>query len=84
MNNIIVNFNPFMLEQSVLMYSDGNCIEEIHSPIDRVTDVVMGLKNKYNVDRIDLCGNSDYLSRFKAEMNLKFGNNNTQINIYSK
>ena len=40
--------------------------------------------NRYDIEQINLCGNQDYLSRFKAELGLKFANKNVKINIISK
>lgn len=84
MANIIVNYRPFTLAQEIFVYDDKSCIESLQAPIDRIPDIVSGLQSKYNIEQINLCGNQDYLSRFKAELGLKFANSNIEINIVSK
>lgn len=84
MGHIIVNFQPFVVEQEILVYTNGECVYQAKVEIDRVPSVVKGLKNKFNIDKIDLCGNSQYLSRFKAELGSEFDNDETEITIYQR
>ena len=84
MANIVVNYRPFTLAQEIFVYEGKNCIESLQAPIDKIVDIVSGLQSRYNIEQINLCGNQDYLSRFKAELGLKFANSNVEINIVSK
>lgn len=84
MDHIIVNFQPFALQQEVLVYVDGACIYQTKVTIDEFHSTIKGLKDKFSINKVDLCGNSAYLSRFKAELGLEFGNDNTEINIYQR
>lgn len=84
MDHIIINFQPFSLEQDVFVYIDGKCIYQTKTTIDKFSSVVKGLKDKYDINKIDLCGNQEYLSRFKAELSLAFSKDNTEINIYQR
>ena len=84
MANIIVNYRPFTLTQEIFVYDNGVCVELLQAPIDRIPDIVSGLQSRYNIEQIHLCGNQDYLSRFQAELSLKFANSNVEINIVSK
>ena len=84
MANIIVNYRPFTLAQEILVYDGKSCVESLQAQIDGIPDIVSGLQSRYNIEQINLCGNQDYLSRFKAELSLKFANSNIEINIVSK
>ena len=84
MANIVVNYRPFTLAQEIFVYDGKNCVESLQAPIDRISDIVSGLQSRYNIEQINLCGNQDYLSKFKAELGLKFANSNIEINIISK
>ena len=84
MANIIVNYRSFTLEQEIFVYDNGVCIELLQAPIDKIPDTISGLQSRYNIEQINLCGNQDYLSKFKAELGLKFANKNVKINIISK
>lgn len=84
MANIVVNYRPFTLTQEIFVYDNGVCVELLQAPIDKISDIVSGLQSRYNIEQINLCGNQDYLSRFQAELSLKFANSNVEINIVSK
>lgn len=84
MANIVVNYRPFTLAQEIFVYDGKSCIEYASAPIDKIPDVVSGLQSRYNIEQINLCGNQDYLSRFQAELGLKFANSSVKINIISK
>ena len=84
MANIIINYRPFTLVQEIFVYNNGVCVELLQAPIDKIPDTVSGLQSRYNIEQINLCGNQDYLSRFQAELSLKFANSNIKINIVSK
>ena len=84
MANIVVNYRPFTLVQEIFVYDNGVCVELLQAPIDKIPDIISGLQSRYNIEQINLCGNQDYLSRFQAELSLKFANSNVKINIVSK
>ena len=84
MANIVVNYRPFTLVQEIFVYDNGVCVELLEAPIDKISDIISGLQSRYNIEQINLCGNQDYLSRFQAELSLKFANSNVEINIVSK
>ena len=84
MANIVVNYRPFTLVQEIFVYDNGVCVELLQAPIDKIPDIISSLQSRYNIEQINLCGNQDYLSRFKAELSLKFANSNVEINIVSK
>lgn len=81
-NHIIVNFQPFTAKQEILVYINGNCEKQIYVSVDRIVDSVKGLKSTYNINRIDLCGNRDYLSFFREKMLDDY--DNCIITIYNK
>lgn len=83
MNHIICVFRPFTMNQNVMVYINGECVKTVSVDVDRIIDVVNGFKNQYNIDKIELCGNQSYLSKFQAEMNSKFGNS-CEINVIKR
>lgn len=84
MANILVNYSLFTSGQKIYVYDGKNCVESLQVPINKISDVIGDLQNRYDIEQINLCGNQDYLSRFKAELGLKFANKNVKINIISK
>lgn len=84
MKHIIVNFNVFDLNQDVYVYDNGVCVKQIKVPLHQVTDIVAALRNEYDIKQVDLYGNKDFLSRFKAQMGTDFNFVDCEINIIQK
>lgn len=86
MEHIIVNFQPFLAEQHIMVYREGACIEQAFVEADKVIEKVCFLSNKFNITNIDLCGNTDFLKQFKNELqtNTNFNNNELNITIINK
>lgn len=85
MKKIIVNYSPFVLKQSVLLYEeDGSVVDTFSVTLDKVNDTVIALCNQYNVFDVYLAGSMDYLEKFKAEMKTTFGSSPIYINIVNK
>lgn len=83
MTNITVNFQPFLRNQMIYAYKDGNIVEDVSVPIEEISSAVTNLSKKYNANEINLIGNQDYLARFKAEMGTKF-TEGVNINIIGR
>ena len=81
MEHIIVNFQPFVTKQHIMVYRDGACIEQVYVDFDKVIERVCFLSNKYNISNIDLCGNTDFLKKVKNDLQLNTNFNNSQLNI---
>lgn len=83
-NHIIIDYKPFIFFQNILVYVNGACVENMQVPIEGISNAVKELKNKYDITRIDLCGNSDYLSKFKSEIADAINDNNLTFSIYKR
>lgn len=77
---IIVNFHPFDLYQTISVYQNGEEIANYTTPIEELNSLIPALCKQYEIKNVDLCGNVHYLSKFKAEMKLKFADE-SDINI---
>ena len=87
MEHIIVNFQPFVSNQHIMVYREGACIEQQYVDCNEVINTVVLLSNKYNITNIDLCGNTDFLKEWKNDLqvNTNFANkNNLNITIINK
>lgn len=81
MEHIIVNFQPFVVEQHIMVYKNGACIEQQYVDFEQVLEKICFLSNKYNISNIDLCGNTDFLKKFKNDLQLNTNFNNSSLNI---
>jgi hypothetical protein len=64
----IIMFQPFVLEQVILVYQNGNLIDTRKEPMDRISSVLAELSNQYGLSTVQLIGNQDYLGRFQNEI----------------
>lgn len=81
MKHIVADIRPFAPSQEIMVYVDGACVEQAHVQMDDVVNVIYGLKNKYDISIIDFCGNPSFLSKFTAELNTRFSNEELEIRI---
>lgn len=82
MVQIITNFNLFTEKQKVLVYSNGDIIDDVDVNIDDLVNVIKGFKNKYGAEDITLIGDNNYLSKFKRDLSTDFSA--TKINIVQR
>lgn len=68
MEHIIVDFQPFVAEQHIMVYQNGACVEQQYVNYDEVINYIIALSNKYNIENIDLCGNTDFLKKWKNDL----------------
>ena len=64
----IIMFQPFVYEQVILVYQNGNLIDTRKEPMDRISIILAELNNQYGLSTIQLIGNQDYLGRFQNEI----------------
>lgn len=68
MDQIIVMFAPFDLVQNIVVYKNGEVVDNLTATIDTITNTIDAAATRYNINNINLCGSTDYLKRFKNEL----------------
>lgn len=68
MNSIVIIYQPFAIEQMVILYKDGEVAENHRCPIERVPMLIEEISQHQGVSSVNLIGNSDYLGRFQKEI----------------
>lgn len=81
MNKIRVIFHQFTMKQDVIVYNDNKVIEKFSVNLSDVINFVDGIRNKYDVNEINLVGNAIFVSNYRDKFQNKFNNNNIKINI---
>lgn len=84
MDRILVNFEPFTANQIIYVYQEGAVTRITAATVDNLTSVLKSLSTQYNISHIDLCGNNDYLSKFKTQINTEFSDNPIEVDIIKK
>lgn len=80
MNKIRVIFHQFTMKQDVIVYNDNKVIEKFSVNLSDVINFVDGIRNKYDVNEINLVGNAIFVSNYRDKFQNKFNNNNIKIN----
>lgn len=85
-NRIVVNFHPFMVSQEVICYVNGGQNKKISwVPLDEVINQINYYCNEYNtIDKIYLCGNTNFVKKFQKDFMTKYANNRIEIAIVEK
>lgn len=87
MKKIVSVIKPFMLDQTILVYEDGNKIDAVTANIDDLPNIVLDLARQYTLNDIELAGPVSYLNGIKKEINelemLTYGTNNINIKVIS-
>ena len=79
MNKIIVQYQPFVMDQKVMVLDDNNKpISNYNIHLDQIPDLVATLSKK-EVDEIALLGSKTYIAQQKNEITEKV--NNVDIKI---
>lgn len=85
MDKIVVNFRPFTITQNVMVFVNGECKENAGATLDEMVSVINGLRAKYNIDEVDLCGSYEFLLKYKTElMTTQYSNNPVNVNIIDR
>lgn len=85
MKKIVSVIKPFVIQQNIFVYSDGEKEDIISVPLDEIQNKLVEISYQYNINEIELIGSKKYLKEIgnkikEAEMN-KYSNNNIIINI---
>ena len=79
MNKIIVQYQPFVMEQKIMVLNENNKpISNYNVHIDQIPDLVATLSRK-NVEEINLLGSKEYIAQQKKEIVDKVNNENIKI-----
>ena len=62
MKKIVSVIKPFVVNQNVFVYEDGNKIDVISVPLDNIQDVLINTATKYEITDIELIGSKKYLN----------------------
>lgn len=79
MAHIVVLSQMFDNKQEVSVYQNGECIDNKSVSISDIPTQVEAFTNEYEIDRVYLVGNKDYLQKTFIKMTDKFANNGIEI-----
>lgn len=60
MKKIVSVIKPFIVNQNIFVYEDGNKIDALSAPLNSIQDILIETANKYNITEIELIGSKKY------------------------
>ena len=68
MKKIVSVIKPFVVNQNVFVYEDGNKIDVVSTPLNDIQNIVINTATKYEVTDIELIGSKKYLNGIKNKI----------------
>jgi uncharacterized UPF0146 family protein len=68
MEHIAVYLRPFVVQQEVTVYQNGECIYQTQCPLTNIEDKLIEVSDKFNVKQIDLAGDFVYGNKIKEDI----------------
>lgn len=62
MKKIVSVIKPFIMNQNVFVYEDGNKVDVLSVPLNDIQDILVETATKYEVTDIELIGSKKYLN----------------------
>lgn len=85
MKKIVSVIKPFITNQNVFVYEDGNKIDVISTPLNDIQKVLVNVANQYETTEVDLIGSKKYLNgivnKVKEEEITQYNENKINVNI---
>lgn len=80
---IIASIRPFVINQKIGVYLNGECVEALECKIDDIEKTISALVDKYKVNQIDLVEkNNMYSPQIKDRLTTKYADKELNINIW--
>lgn len=81
--HIVATIHPFVREQEIYVYIDGECVTITKCIIDDMCEKIYELCEKYDINRVDFQGGQLYSLKFRDDFIAnKFGNRHIEIHIH--
>ena len=62
MKKIVSVIKPFVINQNVFVYEDGNKIDALSVPLDNIQNIIFNTAIKYEANNIELIGSKKYIN----------------------
>ena len=88
MKKIMSVIKPFILEQNVIVYEDGNKLDVISCTINDMPEAMLQLAKQYDLNNIELAGPVSYLKGIQKQIQelemSTYSTNNIEIKLISE
>lgn len=81
MKELVISITPFILTQNLFIFENGKLINAESFQLKDIAKVVF---SKDNVEKVVLCGNRNYVEKFKKELQEEEIKNIIKIKLFLK
>ena len=85
MKKIVAVIKPFVIQQNIFVYEDGNKIDVLTSPLNDIQNTLIETADKYQIENIDILGSKKYykviVNKIKELELTKYNENKLIINL---
>ena len=82
MDHIILNIKPFIMQQEILVYKNGNCVKIGKCVMKNVPDAIYALEKSYGINNVDLAGPTAFTHKLRNDMLSMDKYSNFNITVY--
>lgn len=80
--SIIAYLQPFILEQKIEVYKDGECMNIMKCTFNEMESMILELVEKYNIKEITLAGSAQiYSYKLKTDLISKYDKKDINITV---
>ena len=82
MDHVVASIHPFVMEQEVDVYKNGECVKVVQCTLKDIENVCYALCKEYNINQLDLAGqNQIYALHIKENLEKSNKYEDFKINI---
>lgn len=68
MKKIVSVIKPFVINQNIFVYEDGNKIDAVMSSVDNLPETILQLTKQYELNNVELAGPVSYLKGLQKQI----------------
>ena len=68
MSHITVYLRPFVIQQEIAVYKNGECVYQIQCPLTNIENKLIEVSDKFSINQIDLAGDFVYGNKIKSDI----------------
>lgn len=68
MKKIVSVIKPFVIDQNIFVYEDGNKIDAVMSSVDNLPETILQLTKQYELNNVELAGPVSYLKGLQKQI----------------
>lgn len=81
MNHVVAIIHPFVVQQEVDVYMNGECVKTVSCKLNELDKVCYNLCKEYNINQLDLNGQDQYALHLRDKLTSSTEYEDFKINV---